>query len=301
MGIKNLYKFLTKFAPNSIRDITIEDIANSRVAIDMNLYIYQWYTTSRNYNIVNTSGDYINHIQGAFHKLSAMIANNISVICVFDGPPPSTKSNTIAKRKQLKQHRPGPTAQIFAQVKELLDLMKIKYIDAPSEAEAQCAAYYMLGYVDYVITEDLDALVFGASAVVRGIGKNKSGVLIDKKSMLQELSLTDEQFINLCVLLGSDYTSHTLSGIGMVKAYTLIKKHGSIDTIIKEENKRDDTFDYNGAISTFKYFIASTEDPNISSSKLNRAEHDRLYDYLVNIMGLSKAKILSNLLRISTK
>ncbi|KNC69571.1 hypothetical protein SARC_17916, partial [Sphaeroforma arctica JP610] len=43
----------------------------------------------------------------------------------------------------------------------------IPYIDAPSEAEAQCAQLVKDGLVYATATEDMDALTFGSKVLVR--------------------------------------------------------------------------------------------------------------------------------------
>ncbi|CAF4226473.1 unnamed protein product, partial [Rotaria magnacalcarata] len=45
--------------------------------------------------------------------------------------------------------------------------MGVPYVDAPTEAEAQCAALVKQGKVYGVGTEDMDALTFGADVLVR--------------------------------------------------------------------------------------------------------------------------------------
>lgn len=49
--------------------------------------------------------------------------------------------------------------------------------------------------------------------------------------ILQEMNLSRQQFIDLCILLGCDYCG-TIKGIGPKKAIDLIKQHGSIEKIL---------------------------------------------------------------------
>ena len=54
----------------------------------------------------------------------------------------------------------------------------------------------------------------------------------DLAKILSELELTQIQFIDLCILLGCDYTS-TIGKVGPKKAYELIKTYGTINKILE--------------------------------------------------------------------
>lgn len=51
--------------------------------------------------------------------------------------------------------------------KRLLDLMGVPFLEAPCEAEAQCAELVKSGKVFAAATEDMDCLTFGAPIVLR--------------------------------------------------------------------------------------------------------------------------------------
>ena len=51
--------------------------------------------------------------------------------------------------------------------KKLLGLMGVPYVQAPCEAEAQCAELVKAGKVYAVGTEDMDALTFGSKVLLR--------------------------------------------------------------------------------------------------------------------------------------
>lgn len=51
--------------------------------------------------------------------------------------------------------------------KRLLRLMGVPVVDAPSEAEAQCAAMAKAGVVYGAATEDMDCLTFGCPRLIR--------------------------------------------------------------------------------------------------------------------------------------
>lgn len=58
----------------------------------------------------------------------------------------------------------------------MLQLFGIPYIIAPTEAEAQCAWLEEQGLVDGVVTDDNDALLFGAAHVYRHFFKGAACV-----------------------------------------------------------------------------------------------------------------------------
>jgi len=108
------------------------------------------------------------------------------------------------------------------EVMEFLNCLGIPFLKAISESEETCAFLQKNGFVDYVVTEDTDALTFGAKKVIFG----EKVYTLD--TILEGLELSYESFIDLCILCGCDYTS-TIPKVGPVNALKLIKKHGSID------------------------------------------------------------------------
>ena len=67
-------------------------------------------------------------------------------------------------------------------------------------------------------TEDMDALTFRTPKLLRRLtfsqGKDKQAILeIDCEMVLNGMQLTYEQFVDLCILCGCDY-SDTIKGIG---------------------------------------------------------------------------------------
>ncbi|KAG6507561.1 hypothetical protein ZIOFF_032911 [Zingiber officinale] len=76
------------------------------------------------------------------------------------------------------------TKQHNKDCRRLLRLMGVPTIEAPCEAEAQCTALFKSDKAFAVASENMDTLTFG---------------------VLEELRLTMDQFIDLCILSGCDY------------------------------------------------------------------------------------------------
>lgn len=89
------------------------------------------------------------------------------------------------------------TKQHYTEAKELLTLMGVPYINAPCEAEAQCAAMVKAGIVYATATEDMDALAFGSNVLLRHLTFSDARKMPIQEffydKILAELDFTKEQ------------------------------------------------------------------------------------------------------------
>jgi flap endonuclease-1 len=77
----------------------------------------------------------------------------------------------------------------------------------------------------------MDLLTFGTPKLIRKLSSKGTVTEYSIDQVLKELNLTQTQFIDLCILLGCDYTG-TIGRVGPSKAYELIKTYGSIDEML---------------------------------------------------------------------
>jgi flap endonuclease-1 len=131
------------------------------------------------------------------------------------------------------------TPEMTADVKKMLRMMGVPVIEAPTEAEAQCAELCKKGLVYAAVSEDMDTLTFGAPVMLRNVFMPESRKLpileISLNKVLAGLELTLDQFVDLCILMGCDYCG-TVKGIGPKTAQTLVQKHGSMEKVIANIN-----------------------------------------------------------------
>jgi flap endonuclease-1 len=87
------------------------------------------------------------------------------------------------------------------------------------------------------MTEDMDALTFGTPYLLRGLNSKKEpAVEVCLKTVLEKFELTMDEFIDLCILCGCDYTK-SIFGIGPVKAYSYIREHKTIEAVLEQISK----------------------------------------------------------------
>ena len=241
MGIKNLRKVIKP----SMKEVPVGELNGKRVGIDASLSIYQ----------LHLGGVESSHIRGTFHRIAAFRKLGITPVYFFDGAPPHLKEAVCKERKKRVEEGKGIKIPdgTFDDVRRLLQLMKIEYIDAPGEAEAQAAHATVHNYIDMIATEDIDALPFGALKQCLGLKANaKKVTIIMLAEVLAELNISRESFIDLCLLLGSDYTVSTINGVGPVKALKYIREYGSIEKILEHlKIKPDKGFCYKAARAEF--------------------------------------------------
>jgi flap endonuclease-1 len=192
--------------------------------------------------------------------------NGIKPIWVFDGKPPDLKSKELDKRTELKQGAEEKkeeaiaagdwetakkmagrsikiTPEMMADAKLLVRLLGCPVVEAPGEAEAQCAVLVKNGLAFATASEDMDTLTFGSNYLLRGFNSKKEPITqIQLKEVLEGFEMNMDEFIDLCIMCGCDYT-HSIAGVGPVKAFKYITDHKNIENILEviKENNEDES------------------------------------------------------------
>ena len=183
------------------------------------------------------------------------------------------------------------TPQHIESSKKLFDLFGIKYIYAPCEAESLLALLCKNNYIDGCISEDMDILPNGGHLFLRNFNADKN--YIDEyclQGILDNLNITYEQFIDLCILCGCDYTSK-INGMGPITAYKLILKFSNIENFIENNDKFiiPENFNYIKARKLFNFPISNEIFDKIDkTTKMTVPKINELKDYLKNTKLIDK-------------
>ena len=119
----------------------------------------------------------------------------------------------------------------FVESKKLLDVLGIPWFQAVMEAETTCADLCINKKVDVVFSDDSDVLCYGAPFAITNVNTGlDTAVLVSHSEILESLGLTHDQFIDFCIMCGTDYNKN-IPKIGPETAFKLIKSHGTIEAI----------------------------------------------------------------------
>ena len=323
MGIKGLFKVITNNTQFSIEEKDISSYYGKIIAIDASLLLYKFIIAVRKngYDIVNKYGEITSHLYAIFIKTLKFLQYGIKPVYVFDGKPTNLKKNVIEYRRKTKEIYKQKlldnnlnnddkikyfkrTVEInkkqINECKQLLQMLNVPYVDSPGEADAQCAALAKYGKVWGVCTEDMDILTFGSPNILRNLISNNNNKItqINLDKIKNELDISYEQFIDLCILLGCDYCD-TISGIGQKTALTMIKEHGNITNIINKINtneikyKLPINFPYNEIIDYFKN--PNIINPDNIELKWDLPNKKNVINFLCNKNGYNYYKIMHKL------
>ena len=162
-----------------------------RVAIDISIWTFQLQSGQKGSNPA---------LRTFHYRLCRLLQSNLLPLFVFDGPakPPFKRNHATS----------GFTGQHWqtTQLKRLVAAFGFVAWDAPGEAEAECAALQRLGVVDLVVTEDVDAVMFGAGVVAREVaeGKKRSHVVV-YEDVVGKTGLDRQGLVLVAMMSGGDY------------------------------------------------------------------------------------------------
>src|SRR3989441_2277388 len=255
--------------PIVVRHATsLEALRGRSVAIDGNLELYQFLSIMRTRDgrpLEDSKGRITSHLNGMAFRTTRLIADyDIRPVFVFDGPPPELKREEIRKRREAREKSireyeaavaSGDTATAWSkavmtsrltrpmveEAKNLLTLLGIPWIQAPSEGEAQAAFLTREGRAWATGSKDYDSLLFGTPRLVRFLAVSSSEFLpsvgrsrlvppevLDLDENLRILGLSREQLIDVAILVGTDF-DEGVKGIGPKTAVKRIREWKSLE------------------------------------------------------------------------
>jgi flap endonuclease-1 len=248
--------------------IALDALRGRTLAVDGNGELYQFLALIRLRDgtpLQDSKGRTTSHLSGLFYRSTRLLADGVRLAFVFDGAPPPLKAQEIAKRRAGRQRYEEEraaalargdnatayskatmtsrlTREMVAEARELLRLMGVPTVQAPSEGEAQAA--HMAATSDQIwaaASKDYDSLLFGAPRLVRfltisgkeflpsqGTFRPITPETIVLERLLEGWGIDREALVDLAILVGTDF-NEGIKGIGPKKALALVQEHGRIE------------------------------------------------------------------------
>lgn len=234
----------------------IDEISPGVIAIDVPNYL------TRRLTVIKTATSQdgrmpLTHVGTFFSLIKATLSSHILPVFIFDGPPESQKRRPNPEivhrahnlhRDFVKEGDPyneeissalwkSRALRMYFAAEHLRTLgstVGVPTITAPSEAEMLAAVMCRHNLVDTVVSNDVDALLFGSPHVTKQLQTTNSRILRAKLSELESrMSLDLEQLRDLAVLSGCDFHKEGAKGIGPRKGAILIQRHGGLENVLK--------------------------------------------------------------------
>lgn len=316
------------------RDIDLEALQGKIIAIDTFNFLYQFLATIRGPDgslLTNAKGDVTSHLVGLFARTTRLMEAGIKLVFIIDGEAPELKKKERERRKQLKEDAQEEyeiakerhdfeamkkfasrtsklTPHMLEDAIELITLLGIPYIKAPSEGEAQGAYMASKGDVYAVASQDFDSLLFGAPVVIRNLsltgrrkmtGKQASTTIMPVEvrldDVLNKLGIDHNKLIALGIMVGTDFNYGGIKGIGPKKSLKLLKEH-TIDEAFKLAGWQDQyETNWKDIFDLFKH-IPTTNDYSLEWSSPHT---EQLREILVNKHGFEESRITRSLEKLA--
>jgi len=238
----------------AIEDVTFEEVAGGVVAVDAHNWLYRYLTTTVRFTADSTyttaGGEEVANLIGIVQGLPKFFEHDLTPVFVFDGGVLDLKETELAERRERKEAAEERLAEarergdelevarldsqtqrltdtIIETTRGLLERLDVPIVDAPAEGEGQAAHMARAGDVDYVGTEDYDALLFGSPLTLRQLTSSGDPELMDFEATLSTQGITWEQLVDAAILMGTDF-NEGIDGVGPATAVDLVTEHGDL-------------------------------------------------------------------------
>lgn len=245
-----------------IEDVSFDSL-DGVVAVDAHNWLYRYLTTTVRFTSEDayTTEDEteVANLIGIVRGLPKFFEHDLVPVFVFDGGVTDLKSEEIEERReqreryeeQLETAREKGDTRVISRLesrtqrltdvihettRELLTHLDVPIVEAPAEGEAQAAHMARTGAVDYVGSEDYDALLLGAPLTLRQLTSSGDPERMDFEATLEKHDLTWEQLVDVALLCGTDFNDG-VDGIGPKTAVQKIHEHGDLWGVLDTEGE----------------------------------------------------------------
>jgi hypothetical protein len=189
-----------------------------------------------------------------------------------------------------KQQKAAFTLKSFyiEDVKFILDMLDIPWIECPAGFDAEQIAAFsttnsnILGVkMDYVLSQDMDSLLFGARVLIKRDLKKKKLFKYELSKILKDYKLTHNDLIKVSLILGTDFAEKTPK----IGPKTVLKKYGEV--VLSDEQKKAYNDNFKRQLTNEELKSIKIMNSNVEPFK----KYDALIDWIVMIKGFNRDRI----------
>ncbi|PSQ38231.1 flap endonuclease-1 [Halobacteriales archaeon SW_5_70_135] len=303
----------------AIETVPYDSLSGASVAVDAHNWLYRYLTTTVKFTAngaYTRDGEEVPNLIGVVRGLPKLLEHELTPVFVFDGGTTGLKRDEIERRREkretveerlaaardrgdeveaarLESRTQRLTPVIQETSRRLLDLLDVPVVEAPAEGEAQAAHMARQEAVDYVGTEDYDALLFGAPLTLRQLTSSGDPERMSLAATLDAHDLTWEQLVDVAVLVGTDF-NEGLDGVGPATAVDLVHEHGDLWGALEARGDHIEAADL-----VRELFL----DPNVTDAEYDpdvRPDVDGAREFVVEEWGVPVEEVEAGFERIET-
>lgn len=225
MGIKHLNQFVKRECPGAIKTVPFSDMAGKIIVVDASIYMYRFAADEA-------------LLENMYSMIRMFQLSGVVPLFIFDGKPPDEKRKLLNKRQRMKRIAEMHYNEVknkleltnassekehllkalkrrfirlhdadFERVRTLLQALGVNYIVAPGEADVMCAQMVLKRKAHACASDDTDLFVYGCPRVLRHLNLiDQTMTMYDMSKILELLGITMNEFRQICVVSGTDYT-----------------------------------------------------------------------------------------------
>jgi flap endonuclease-1 len=221
----------------AIEDVSFDDLGGSVVAVDAHNWLYRYLTTTVKFTAdgkyTTSDGEEVANLISVVQGLPKFFEHDLTPVFVFDGAVTDLKDDEVEKRREQRERYEEEletarekgdatrvakldsrtqrlTETIVTTTRELLGHLDVPVVDAPAEGEGQASYMARRGDVDYVGTEDYDALLFGAPFTLRQLPSSDDPELMEFEATLAQ-TIVLAFFLTLVLGLGESVSMQSMT------------------------------------------------------------------------------------------
>lgn len=264
MGVLKLGKFLNDICSIKTRSLTQVFNEPCEVSVDSNIFLYRFIHNS------NDDAGYISNIIQFVTNLKEMLLEPIFVIDGQSGKEKTITQNKRRQQRinirdkmnvlqdkldninnipldesdsdnedelkikiqKMKKKLKKITKHHIDLFKKTLTMLGVTYFHCKGEADPMCAALVKQGIAKFCLTNDNDIIAHGCGLTCQNYRFSNNSVSVYKlDDILSKLDISHPQFIDLCIMLGTDYND-PIYGMTAEIGYQCIKEYGDIETVL---------------------------------------------------------------------